>query len=210
MKPVVVKIGGSLQHSPHLNHWLHALADRGRGRAVIVPGGGGFAEQIRLAQQRSGFDDHSAHCLALLAMAQYGHLLTTLQPGLQPLTAMRDIHAALHSRGVPVWLPLSLIDNETEVPASWDWSSDSIALWLAQQIDADLCLVKSVTPSESSRMADSLQQAGIVDRAFPGLLRQGVSEVYWLGPEQHGCFPELRAGARVTLAAQPDSQGVAV
>jgi aspartokinase-like uncharacterized kinase len=56
-RPVVVKLGGSFAFSKHLRDWIETLAACA-GRVVIVPGGGPFADAVRLAQPRMGFDDH--------------------------------------------------------------------------------------------------------------------------------------------------------
>lgn len=194
----VIKLGGSLLQGEYLQAWLQTIVEHGRGRAVIVPGGGHFADAVREVQSRHGFDDRSAHRLALLGMAQSGHFLMAVEPRLRPVLTITDTLAALQSDRVPVWLPISLLNDETEVPASWDWSSDSIALWLAHQIEAELCLVKSIAPSEALYTAESLLVAGIVDRAFPCLLRQTARKVYWLGPEQPVWFPDTPAGALIT------------
>ena len=46
----VVKLGGSLAYASELPRWLSALAEGAGGRAIIVPGGGPFADQVRHAQ----------------------------------------------------------------------------------------------------------------------------------------------------------------
>lgn len=210
MKRLVIKLGGSLFDGNHLSSWLNVITEHTAGQAIIIPGGGDFADRVRDSQQASGFDDLSAHRLALLAMVQSGHALMAKQPALQPAFSELDIEQCLQSKRVPVWLPLTLINDQTQIPASWNWTSDSIALWLACQLNADLCLVKSVTPVEPCYTADQLQQTGIVDNAFPLLLRQGMSDVHWLGPMQHAQFPDLQAGARVTSGSVVDQAGVPV
>ena len=50
----VVKLGGSLYDSRHLPCWLDALSKTG---AIVVPGGGGFADRVRQAQVRWRFGD---------------------------------------------------------------------------------------------------------------------------------------------------------
>jgi 5-(aminomethyl)-3-furanmethanol phosphate kinase len=201
----VVKLGGSLMRSPHLGGWLDACVREGQGRVVIVPGGGEYADRVRRAQHDTGLSDLSAHRLALLAMVQYGHLLMSLQPGLLPVSTLTGIHETLQAERIPVWLPLSLLNDEGEVPASWDWSSDSIALWFTHQLEADLCLVKSVAPSGDDYTAEQLQQAGIVDRAFPQMLGQVSEKVWWLGGTQYDLFRRRlaaghRYGAQIVLA----------
>ena len=46
---------------------------------VIVPGGGAFADQVRLAQQHWQFDDKTAHSMAILAMQQMALLFKGLK-----------------------------------------------------------------------------------------------------------------------------------
>ena len=71
----VVKIGGSLSRDPLLKRWLSELCDFGGGRVLIVPGGGGFADQVREHQAVWEFDDVAAHNMAVLAMAQHALLM---------------------------------------------------------------------------------------------------------------------------------------
>ncbi|MFM8330064.1 MAG: hypothetical protein ACKN9T_00055, partial [Candidatus Methylumidiphilus sp.] len=78
--PWVVKLGGSLANSPHLPHWLNALA---KTDSLIVPGGGPFANQVRRSQETWGFDDHVAHRMAILAMEQYGTMMTGIRSDLR-------------------------------------------------------------------------------------------------------------------------------
>ena len=73
----VLKLGGSYAFSPHLKDWLDAIAACA-GCAVVVPGGGPFADAVRMAQPRMGFDDRAAHEMAVLAMDQYGCALAHL------------------------------------------------------------------------------------------------------------------------------------
>ena len=73
----VVKLGGSLAFSDALRPWLDALSQCAR-HVVVVPGGGPFADAVRAAQPRMGFDDRAAHHMALSAMEQYGRALVGL------------------------------------------------------------------------------------------------------------------------------------
>jgi len=78
----VVKLGGSHAHGPHLKDWLAAIAAEA-GSIAIVPGGGPFADAVRTAQAGIGYDDRAAHAMALMAMAQFGAALTSLNPALR-------------------------------------------------------------------------------------------------------------------------------
>ncbi|MBV9052148.1 MAG: hypothetical protein JO196_07095, partial [Hyphomicrobiales bacterium] len=73
----VVKLGGSLAFADLLPTWLSAI-EAGAGNTVLVVGGGPFADVVRLAQPRMGFDDRAADAMALLAMEQYAIAVAAL------------------------------------------------------------------------------------------------------------------------------------
>ena len=74
----IVKLGGSLERDALLPRWLELLAELGGGRVVIVPGGGGFADQARAAQAWWQLDDLPAHNMAVLGMAQSAAMMQGL------------------------------------------------------------------------------------------------------------------------------------
>ena len=74
MKPLVVKIGGSLVETGRLREIL-AIVARAQRPTVIVPGGGPFADAVRNAQAEFGFSDEAAHRMAILAMHQTALLM---------------------------------------------------------------------------------------------------------------------------------------
>ncbi|MFZ5790382.1 MAG: hypothetical protein ACOY3L_06745 [Pseudomonadota bacterium] len=202
----IVKLGGSLARSPALPAWLDAIATGG-GMLVLVPGGGSFADEVRAMQRRWGFDDATAHRLALLAMEQYGLMLASLQPQLQPATSRSEIARVLGSDGVPVWLPTRMALGRPDIPESWDVTSDSLAAWLAAQLQADgLVLVKSVPVAEGSTI-DDLVRLGTVDPLLPAFLGRGVPDCRCIDVGQHAAMKEALgkhriAGTRVILRAE--------
>src|SRR5260221_6528865 len=166
----VVKLGGSLAFAAALTDWLAALAS-GRGRAVLVPGGGPFADQVREAQRRRPFDDATAHRMALLAMEQYGLLLCGLHPALRPAKSRAEI-AWLRRQGlVPVWLPSAMALGQPEIEESWDVTSDSLAAWLAGALGLrQLVLVKSAPPPEPAT-TERLVTDGVLGSMPPAMVR---------------------------------------
>jgi dihydroneopterin aldolase len=168
---IVVKLGGSLIEAGTIRHWLRALMRDGAaaGRAVLVPGGGPFADAVRAAQQAHGFSDRAAHEMALLAMEQAAVMLADAEPLAKPCATLDAIRDALRQRRIPVWRPsrLALAAGEDELPASWAVTSDSLAAWLARRLGAAaLVLVKSAAVPPEPDIAD-LAASGIVDDAFP-------------------------------------------
>jgi len=194
--PVVVKLGGSFAFSAHLRDWLEALAACA-GYVVIVPGGGPFADAVRAAQPRMGFDDGAAHHMALLAMEQYGRALVGLNNFglnnlglnklLSPATSVDAIDRDLAARRVPVWMPTHMVLSATDIAPTWDTTSDSLAAWLAGKLGAGrLIIVKHGEFQPGGARVDELAASGIVDAAFARHVRTSGVETFILGPSDHG------------------------
>ena len=133
-RPWIVKIGGSLAAGPAaLGRWLLAL-EAGRRRVVVVPGGGPFADTVRSAQAELGFDDSTAHRMALLAMEQYGMALCALGtpfllrswwawPAAAAVVASIAVRTALEDRmlrdGLPGYREYAARVRHRLVPGAW-------------------------------------------------------------------------------------------
>ncbi|HEY0524719.1 MAG TPA: hypothetical protein VGD08_15095 [Stellaceae bacterium] len=185
---IVVKLGGSLIEAGTVHRWLGALTRLGgAGRAVLVPGGGPFADAVRAAQRAHGFSDRAAHEMALLAMEQMAVMLADAEPLAEPCATLGAIRDALLRRRIPIWRPsgLALAAGEDELPASWTVTSDSLAAWLACRLGAaGLVLVKSAAAVPPGANLADLAASGIVDDAFPRLAA-GL-DVAILGPGDEG------------------------
>ena len=192
----IVKLGGSLAGSDELTAWLDTLLSA-EAPLVLVPGGGPFADRVREAQTRLGFDDGTAHHLAILAMEQFGRALAGLRPGLQPAESKTAVEAALRQDRLPVWMPARMTVGRPEIPESWTVTSDRLALWLAQALGARRALlVKSAAPPAGSSTASGLAAAGFVDAAFPAFLARYDGSASCVGPgTQRRTAEALRRGA---------------
>lgn len=188
----VIKLGGSLFASPVLLSWLEALTQAARREPIIiVPGGGPFADQVRLAQQRHDIGDGAAHCMAILAMAQFGLLLHDLAPRSRPLHYPCPSAGGAHDVGLHIWLPDAALFNQPGLPQSWAITADSLALWLAQQLEADaLFLIKRRIPQQHT--LSQLCRDGVIDQGFNTLLSASPLPVYLLHDSGHGQFPHQR------------------
>jgi aspartokinase-like uncharacterized kinase len=201
----VVKLGGSLAGSEALRDWLAVLARAGRGRAVVVPGGGPYADAVRAEQQRWGFDDNTAHSMALLAMDQYGHQLAALGNQASPrifeaASTSSEIHSALERGAVPVWIGSRMAEGDAALPRDWDLTSDSLAAWLAAALGVSgLALVKALRVEESEMSAAALAARQWVDRRFPDFLREARFETRLFGVEQGALLERTLDGAAAGL-----------
>src|SRR5712671_676376 len=192
--PTVIKLGGSFAFSADLRDWIAAIAGCA-GRAVIVPGGGPFADAVRAAQVQMGFDDRAAHRMGLLAMEQYGCAIKSLHEGLSLADSLDSIRRGLADNQVPVWLPTQMALGAADIPQSWDVTSDSLAAWLAGKIGAErLLLVKQVESAHGTMRAADLAARDIVDKAFADFLAASGVPAFILGPKDHGAIVRLLSG----------------
>ncbi len=165
----VVKIGGSLNHDPLLPQWLELLSQLGGGRVTLVCGGGGFADEVRRAQTHWHFDEVAAHNMAVLAMTQSAYMAHALQPSLQLARDKTEIHQVLRGGQAAVWLPYEWLRDRPGPDTSWDTTSDSIALDLARQLNAErMVVVKSCAIDPVASFAE-LSDQGVLDRRFNGI-----------------------------------------
>jgi 5-(aminomethyl)-3-furanmethanol phosphate kinase len=144
----VVKVGGGLAREAGdgaLRTLCRAIGEAGaRHPLLVVPGGGAFADGVREHDGRFALRAGTAHRMAILAMDQFGLLLSDLIPGAVPCPDLADAHAAAARGSTPILLPAALLAGDP-LPASWAVTSDSIAAWVAGAGHvARLVLVKPV------------------------------------------------------------------
>jgi dihydroneopterin aldolase len=141
-----------------------------------------------------GFSDDAAHAMAILAMDAFGRVILDGGARLAPARSLDEVVRVLDEGKIPVWLPSSMTIGSTDIPASWDITSDSLAAWLAGRIGAEtLLLVKQTQAFSSEDSVADLMARGIVDPAFAEILPDGIG-LYLAGPAD-------AAGAGRALAA---------
>jgi len=145
MVDVVVKIGGGLlAHSQQFDAVLATIDAVARDRRLlVVPGGGPFADAVRDVDGRLKVSADAAHWMAILAMDQYAHLITSRLSSASLATDRAAIRAALDAAQLPVLAPFQWMRADDPLPHTWDVTSDSIAAWIAGELGARrLVLVK--------------------------------------------------------------------
>ncbi|CAN7640228.1 dihydroneopterin aldolase [Phyllobacterium sp. LjRoot231] len=182
MKPLVVKLGGSTAGHAEMLCWIDVLASA-TFPLVIVPGGGPFADQVRISQKRLGYSDDAAHAMAILAMDQFGIAIAERHRQLRVARSIDEINAMLDAGSTPVWLPSSMTIGAADIPCSWQITSDSLSAWLARKLPADtLLLVKQTDEYTHYASVPELAAAGIVDSMLPDMLGEGTS-LHVAGPK---------------------------
>jgi 5-(aminomethyl)-3-furanmethanol phosphate kinase len=199
---LVVKVGGSLaEGDPVVDAACSALASGGvAAGALVVPGGGPFAEAVRAADRALGLGATAAHRMAILAMDQYGlllaHRIGEAGGSAAPVRTPASARAALARGDLPVLLPAGWLESADPLPHSWDVTSDSIAAWVAGACGAPRLVLVKRAPAAAGRLAD-LVARGYLDRNFPSALRPGVP-VWLVDATAAGAVEAALAGREAT------------
>lgn len=200
MDAAVVKVGGSQARLETLPALCAVLAEAALGRSLlVVPGGGAWADVVREHAARFPLSDSTAHWMAILAMDQFGLLLADLTPGCRAVRSLGEARAAWKEGGAAVLLPHDWLRRADPLPHSWDVTSDSIAAWVAAEVEASLLvLLKDVdglyedapgagdaAPLESIGLAPlesiglaALERSGGVDPHLASILKDAAHETW--------------------------------
>jgi probable H4MPT-linked C1 transfer pathway protein len=157
----VVKVGGGLLAHPRDLERVMQKMCKARG-AIVVPGGGPFADAVRALDPRVAPSDARQHWMAVQAMDQYAEVLLGLlaRTG-ERVETLAEAQAALQTGRVPVLAPSRWLRHADPLPRSWDVTSDSIAAWIAGQANATtLALIKP--PGATGQLTDAY-----FERALP-------------------------------------------
>lgn len=188
----VIKLGGSLiSDVDSLKCCLKTIEQQDSDKIIIVPGGGVFADQVRNTQQLYGFDDEIAHQMAILAMQQTALLLKSIMPDAKLADNIQTIQKLLIVNSLIIWSPIIQELNAYAIKASWDISSDSLAAWLAGQLNAnELILVKSAEiPLESN--IQKMQKQGLLDLAFDQFITSASFKITLINKHRFNEYPSL-------------------
>jgi len=201
----VIKVGGSIaEHPEALKTLCKKLSEIAKKhRLLIVPGGGEFADVVRGIEKRFVTSAFVSHKMAVLAMDQFGLLLSELIPKAIAIASLEKAKDYWKSETTPVFLPSKMMFREEPLEASWDVTSDSIAAFVALRVKADMAilakdvdgifsgdpkknadakLIKEISASALSKMRG---ETG-VDRYLPRLLRDKGLDCYVV----NGLYPE--------------------
>lgn len=168
-------------------------------KLVIAPGGSRFADLVRDVDSRFHLSPAAAHKMAILAVDQYGLLLSHFIPNSN--VTYNPSEAVKAENNPAIFLPSRIMFQENLLKASWNVTSDSIAAYVAHVTEAEkLVLVKDVdgifnkdpkiNPTAALIRvisAEKLKKAryGCVDSYLPGLLLKLKRACYVV----NGCFP---------------------
>lgn len=182
---VVFKLGGSLLERPGLPALLREiLARREDCGALLVVGGGRTADLVRDWDREHSLGDEAAHWLALDAMRLNERLVQCLLPEARPVRSARQVAAALADRAPALLCADCFVRwgesaGHSPLPRSWETSSDSIAAWTADLLEAsELVLVKSVSIPAKMSLEEAAAER-LVDPIFPTIAKR-LRRIGWV------------------------------
>ena len=170
----VVKLGGSLFESTQ-ESFFACLAHIAKQTTptIVICGGGKFADCVRYAQSQWHFSDVCAHEMAILSMQQ----MAMMNQNLFPVFALLNSVYAMPYPSLAIWSPSIEELNSDSVPASWEITSDSLAAWLANKVQATQLFVVKACEVDTNITLDELVQKGIVDVQFPHFVKNAPYNV---------------------------------
>lgn len=141
----IVKLGGSLLRYPgRLVELCRLLSNRRVRSFLVIPGGGIFADSVRYVDRLFDLPSPVSHWMAVKSMDIYGLLLAYLIPNGRLTSSLSEAQRLWMDGYTPV-LEVYGLKELRDLPESWDVTSDSISLKLAQDWSIEeLILVKDV------------------------------------------------------------------
>jgi aspartokinase-like uncharacterized kinase len=166
----VIKIGGSLLDLPdltdRLKRWL--VLQKPPARDIIVAGGGELVRVIRRWNARSPIDEVAAHWMCVDAMSITARLLAVRLSQF----GLTDSFATVTTTSDTVIFDCARWARDSNLPARWTLTSDSIAAALAAATGAsELVLMKSTAPPNPQMTIEEFSRIGLVDTEFPNWSR---------------------------------------
>jgi hypothetical protein len=163
---VIVKVGGSLALQAEK---LRSLCIKLTGlshdhKLVVVPGGGEFADVARNLDSRFHLSPQVAHRMAILGMDQYGLLLADLLPSSSLVEELGSIQEVLDSDRLPVFLPAAYLSFDRTLENSWDVTSDSIAVYVAAQLNVPKVILVTDVDGVFSRDPKKFSDAKLISQ----------------------------------------------
>jgi len=176
----VIKLGGSLYDSKYLVQWLNSISEYTSKNIIIVPGGGPFADQVRLADEKFDLGAY-AHNMAVMAMQQYANVLASLCPAMALAHSTENVHQIWGESKVVIWEPFEMVRDQCALDQTWDVTSDSLAAWLAGKLDVNnLLLVKSSKQALEKTDLDSLAKSKCIDATLNKLVNAQKINLHFL------------------------------
>ncbi|MDO5859975.1 MAG: delta 1-pyrroline-5-carboxylate synthetase [Methanobrevibacter sp.] len=168
--------------------------------SVIILGGGEFANLIRKYDDEQYFSDEVNHWTAIDCMDIIAKLVDDKVDSAKLAYSITDVNEISNEGFTPIFAVSEFLKNEDPFECSWDVTSDSIAAYIANLLNANLFIVTNVNgiytqePKEQGSTfiskIDATKlltfQESSIDVMLPSLLLEFGTDCYVV----NGKFPE--------------------
>ena len=177
----ILKIGGSWITSNHLNELIDLLKKKtSTDNLILVVGGGCFADSVRWAFKKKKMSMKTANYLALKSTEIFARMLKEIDEDIQ---LIKNIKSLKKKGNLKVWLPSKLLKEESSFLKNWDSTSDSVAAWLYEKLNAKgLLFIKSLKLTRKRYNLKYLQDQKIIDQNVGKYILK-KNDIRIVGPE---------------------------
>ncbi len=216
----VIKVGGSLAEAPEVLKALCVELSRlaKEHSVVVVPGGGKFADAAREYDKKFNLPPVVAHRLAIVAMDQYGIVLSQLISDSCMCNKREDAQRFSKAGKVPIFLPSRLMFQDGALETSWDVTSDSIAAYIAEKLstkkvilvtDVDGVFTKDPKTHADAKLMPEISVADLlrrekrtsVDKYLPKILSKSHVACYVVNGKYPERIKDLLSGEQTICTA---------
>lgn len=160
----VIKVGGSLLDLPDLAGRIKSwLTLQQAAQNILLMGGGNLCNEIRNLHHRFGLSEIQSHHACMESMGATASILGSLLD----LEIVKCLESISLLREDIVFDCRNWLHRQSGIPKNWELTSDSISALLANQLGAELVLLKSVSAGEA------------VDDYFPRA-SQNLAAISWV------------------------------
>jgi aspartokinase-like uncharacterized kinase len=189
----VVKLGGSLLSRRTLAEDVRRWLGRQTPAAtLVIVGGGPLIEAFRTLDRIHALDATAMHWRCVAALRSTFEIVAERFPEWRPVEDLATIDRGTAS---PVQLlPIDRIYHPgagAPLPCDWRTTTDAIAAWIAQQLNASEAVLLKSCPIPSGASLEQLAAAGIVDDAISKLAPRPVIRLEDLAAPSHPSMGRL-------------------
>jgi len=146
---IIAKIGGKIFENHEnlentLNQFKTLLFEKKViDKLIIIPGGGSYANFIRVIDRKLNIGDDLSHWMAIFAMNCNG---IAISQEYKEIKRIKDIDELKESNeSILIFLPFDFLYQLDELPHSWSVTSDSLAIYIASILKLNHCfLIKDI------------------------------------------------------------------
>lgn len=191
----VIKLGGSLLDLDDLperfDRWMVAQSPM---HNVLIVGGGKLVDALRDLHGRFQLDERETHWMAVDLLEMTGGIVAGLLPAWSVVIGMAELSASIQSPKPAnlIFVAGAWLRTRTDVPETWEITSDSIAALVANHLKAEeLVLLKStMAPAIDEEMAgEELAVGELVGEGFYESVAR-LSKVGFVDPQFSHRFKE--------------------